>query len=66
MAEILYELDVSDGHNVHFVTGGRQHMLHFRSTPSQSQRDEAILLFEQRLIDEIAAEVINENEEVLI
>lgn len=66
MAIILYELDVNDGHNVHFVTGGHQHMLHFQSIPSQSERDEAIALFEQRLINEIAEMSINENEEMLL
>lgn len=65
MATVLYELDVTDGHNVHFVTGGRQYMLRFQTTPTQSERDEAILLFEQREREAMIREQFNESEEVL-
>jgi len=69
MATILYinsEIGVGNGSDVHFVTGGKQYMLHFDTEPTEADRDECILLFEQKVLDHIAENIIKETEEVLI
>ena len=53
MATIVRTFDASDGHDVTFATGGRQYTLHFPTVPSEAARDEAILGFEQQVLDEL-------------
>jgi hypothetical protein len=55
MATILRQGAIGDGYDVRFETAGEAHTLHFTEQPSESDIAEAILMFEQRMIDAVAA-----------
>lgn len=55
MATILSQRATIDGYDVRFETAGEAHTLHFAEQPSEPDIAEAILLYEQRMIDAVAA-----------
>lgn len=58
MAVILDQRPVGDGYDVRISTAGRNFTLHFRSQPSDAERDEHIKLHEWQLMEQIEAEHI--------
>lgn len=56
MAQIIRQVAVCDGYDVHFVIGSQPHALHFRKTPTADEITAAILEFEERLIAQTVAD----------
>jgi hypothetical protein len=66
MATVICQWAHCTGYEVRIETGGRQIDLWFASEPTEQQLAERIDEYERRLTNEIAAEQVNENEEILI
>lgn len=63
MATILNQGPTGDGYDVRFVTAGQAYVLHFAAQPSADALQDALLRFEQRLMDDIAAAMDTDREE---
>jgi len=66
MARIIYELEANDGYNIYLSISNKSYILHFKSKPSNTDRDLAILELENRLMEEIIDEKFGEFEEIII
>lgn len=58
MASIISQRDTCDGHRVVIETAGRQHTLHFQVSPNETDRDAAVVQYEQRMVDDIANDIV--------
>lgn len=66
MATVRMQHTLCHGVDVLYDVGGRGFTITFPTAPTQDQIDEWGTILDQRVLDEVAENIVNENEEELI